>query len=127
MRLHCVDDGVPDVTLHLLRTACAAREVAFVGVDAAAFDFDGARRARRGDALLRPAATFAARRVEQFLHAPGVATFHAREDGLIFPVWHWPLDHARAGIAVPRTIPCATADRDLLRRFADELGGRRSW
>lgn len=123
MRLHCVDDGAPAVTLRLLRIACEARGVEFIRVDAPRFDFDAARRAHAGDALVRPAVSVAARRVEQFLHAPGVATFHARDDGLLFPAWHWPLVHARAGVPVPRTIPCASSDRALLRRFATELGG----
>lgn len=123
MRLYCVDDGVPGETLDLLAAACRARAVEFVSVDARTFDFAASRPLPAGAMLYRPAVSLAAMRVEQFLAADGVATFHPDAEAPFFLPVSAPLLFARAGLPVPRTLPCASADRDLLRRSVAHLGG----
>ena len=122
-RFVCVDDGVPEETTDLLRQACAERGLTYVSVDARTFDFDPARRLAMGDILYRPSVSYAASLVEQFLHAPGVATFYAGPDRIFFAATGWFDLYDRAGLPLPRTVPCATSDRALLRAFADRLGG----
>lgn len=123
MRLYCVDDGVPRETLDLLAVACDARGVAFVPVEARTFDFTSSRPLPAGAMLYRPAVSLAAMRVEQFLAGDGVATFYPDAEAMFFAPVSAPLLFARAGLPVPRTLPCASADRDLLRRSVAHLGG----
>jgi hypothetical protein len=119
----CVNDGVPSETTDLLRKACDERNVAYVEIDAQSFDFDPERQLSPGDLLYRPAVSTAASRVEQFLFAPGVATFYKNDDDMFFDSLSYPLHFQRAGLPVPRTVFCANADRTLLKGFVEQLGG----
>ena len=122
-KFYCVNDGVPAETPRLLREACLQRNVAYIELHAPAFDYDPARRLRRGDLLYCPATSLAARRVEQFLYAEGVATFYADRAGPLFDCVNPTLAYERAGLPIPPTFNCATANRDLLRGFVARLGG----
>lgn len=123
MRFWCVDDKVPPATTTLLRVACEERRIDYELVDAARFDFAAGMRAQPGDLLYRPAVSTVAATVEQYLHAPGVATFHTAPDGVFFPPSNPILIHQRAGLPTPRSVPCISADRGMLRFFVDQLGG----
>ncbi len=123
MRFVCVDDGVPPETPNLLRAACQARDIAFEAVDPRGFVFAEERRLGPGDLLFRPAVSFAAQRVEQFLYAPGVATFYAPPEEIYFATTNPLLVHERSGVPVPRNIPCQTKDREVLRGDVERLGG----
>jgi len=120
-RFVCVDDDVPGETVALLRKACRKRRVEFVHLDARSFDFAPEKRLGPGEMLYRPAVSFIAQRVEQFLWSPGVATFHA--DGPFFEATAPAELFERAGIPVPRSCLCASADPELLRGFVRALGG----
>ncbi|HEX8073088.1 MAG TPA: hypothetical protein VF546_24285 [Pyrinomonadaceae bacterium] len=120
---YCVNDGVPEETTRLLREACARRGVAYTELHAPTFDYDPARRLRPGALLYCPATSQAARRVEQFLYADGVATFYADPAGPLYECVNPPLAFERAGLPVPRTFNCATTNRTLLRGFVARLGG----
>jgi hypothetical protein len=122
-RFCCVNDAVPPETIDLLRQACAARGVAFLEIDAASFDFDPDRQLVAGELLYRPAVSYAAGRVEQFLYSPGVATFYRDADGIFFDPTSAPLLFEHAGLSVPRTLCCWTTDRALLKRFVEHVGG----
>ncbi len=76
--------GVPEESVRLLREACQRRDIAFEVVTAKTFDFDPARRLHAGDLLYTAAVSLAAARAEQFLFAPGVATFYVADDGIYF-------------------------------------------
>jgi len=123
VRLCCVNDDVPPVTVALLRDACVGRGVELVEVHAPGFAFDAATGLEAGDMLYRPAVSLAAIRVEQFLWSPGVATFHADPEGVFFGYTNYHLLMARAGVPVPRAIPAQTTDRALLRAHVEALGG----
>jgi len=120
----CVLDRSTAAVPAALRGACERRGIEYREVEAPNFDFDPAERLPAGDLLYRPATSLAAMRVEQFLFAPGVATFYAGSDDRIFFVGtSQPLAFERAGIRVPKTVYCASRDYDLLDRFAQRVGG----
>lgn len=120
--MYCVDDAVPDETIELLRLSCDERRLDFIEVDAPSFDFDPDHQLGPGDMLFRPATSVAASRVEQFLYADGVATFYAGAMGPFVETSGEPLFFERCGLPVPRTIPCGSSDRDLLRAQVERLG-----
>lgn len=122
-RFVCVDDGVPEETTGLLIQACAARGVEYVAIDPRTFDFDDARRLAPGDMLYRPAVSYLAGLVEQFLHAPGVATLHAGADRIHFAASGSAELYRLAGLPLPPSVPCATSDRDWLRSTVHRFGG----
>lgn len=122
-RFYCVNDTVPLTTINLLQAACAARGIEFVEVDCRMFDFDERRRLMAGDLLYCPATSVAAMRVEQFLYQTGVATFYSEPNDLFMDVVASPLLFQRAGLSVPRTVYCATTNRDLLKKYAETVGG----
>jgi hypothetical protein len=122
-RLVYVDDGVPESGTRFLRTSCEERGVDFVPVDPRGFRFRPESQLDAGDLLYRPAVSLLAQRVEQFLYAPGVATFYAADDGIYFGALNPTLTFQRAGLPVPRTIPALSADKEALADFAGRLGG----
>jgi RimK-like ATP-grasp domain/2OG-Fe(II) oxygenase superfamily len=119
----CVDDGVPEATVRVLREACSSRHVDFEVVDSSAFDFSTAKPLDPGSLLYRPAVSSLAMRVEQALFGPGVATFYAGEDGIYRSVGPDLVMFTRAGIPVPKWFWGATTERARLRRYVDALGG----
>lgn len=119
----CVNDDVPAPTTDLLRRACRKRALRYVEVSPAEFDFDPARRLRAGDLLYRPAVSFAAQRVEQFLYAPGVATFYADPALIYYDCVSSTLVFERAGLRIPATVFCAGNRRAVLRDQVKRLGG----
>lgn len=120
---YCVNDRVPRETTDLLREACERRGIEYVEIDAPSFDYDPARRLPPGAMLYRPAVSVAAIRVEQFLHGPGVATFYPRDEDIFYDCLNQTLVHERAGLPAPRTVPCSTTRRKLLRAYVERLGG----
>lgn len=120
----CVGDrSVPAVTGRLLRAACDARGLPFHAVDARSFDFDDDRQLAAGDILYRSATSVVASRVEQFLWADGVASFHRDRDAVFFDASAATLVFQRAGLVVPRTVPCNPLPRPALQRLVARLGG----
>lgn len=122
-RLVYVDDGAPEAGTRFLRASCDERGVAFVHVEARCFDFHASKRLVAGDLLYRPAVSFVSRRVEQFLHAPGVATFYADPDGVHHTCVNAPWAFQHAGLPIPRTLPAFTSDPTALAGYARRLGG----
>ena len=124
MRFCLVSEAsVPEETVRLLRDACRERGIPFETITAKAFDFDPLLRLQAGDLLYNAAISVAASRVEQFLFAPGVATFHARKDGVFFSVVTQTLLAESAGIPMPKTVYLASGSPALLSRQAERLGG----
>ncbi|MDI1434555.1 2OG-Fe(II) oxygenase [Polyangium sorediatum] len=122
-RFVCVNDGVPEATIRVLREACAARGVVYEEVQAADFDFTAAAPLPPGTLLFRPAVSTAAVRVEQALCGPGVVTFHREPDGVFREIGPDCAVLERRGISVPRWIWGNTTNRGILRRYVDDLGG----
>lgn len=123
MRFACIVDDTPAETVRLLEEACAARRIPFDLVDASTFDYEPSRRLVPGDLLYRPAVSEAARTIELFLYAPGVATFYARPEGIYSDPRIQRLLLERRGVPVPPSIYCNTSDRERLDAYAARLGG----
>lgn len=119
----CVDDGVPEVTVRLLREACEARGVLYRALDARSFRYGPHDRLPPGAMLYRVSGSRAAQHVEEHLVREGVATFHASVDDAIFSCGAPQRQLERAGLVVPRWFPLATTDREVLADFVDRLGG----
>lgn len=122
-RFVCVDDGVPEATIRVLREACVARSVDFEVIDAQKFDFCSAKPLAPGTMLYRPAVSSLATRVEQALFGPGVATFYAANDGIFRSVGPDLIMFERAGIPVAKWFWGTTTDRVRLRKIVDAIGG----
>jgi glutathione synthase/RimK-type ligase-like ATP-grasp enzyme len=122
-RLFCVNDGVPSESISLLRAAARLRDVEYIEIDVRSFDYDPSWQLQPGDMLFRPAVSHAASRVEQFLYREGVATFWAGPLDIHFESSYWQALLSRLGVPMPRTIPCASPSRELLRTFVERLGG----
>lgn len=120
---YCVNDGVPESTTRLLREACATRSVDYQEIHAPLFDYRDERQLEPGDLLYRPAVSFTAIRVEQFLYADGVSTFYRDPEGVYFNPMAASLLFQRAGLDVPLTFYCPTPDRGLLSGYVERLGG----
>jgi hypothetical protein len=124
MRFCLVSEAsVPEETVSLLREACRERGIPVDVVTAKTFDFDPSQRLQAGDMLYRAATSVAAYRVEQFLFAPGVATFYATPNGVFFNVNLQTLLMESAGIPMPKTVYLASSGPVLLRRQVDRVGG----
>ena len=123
MRLHYVDDGVPEISTSIIDQACQAKGVELVIHDASTFVFEPEARAEPGEMLFRPAVSASAMRVEQFLYQPGVATFYRSPRGIY---WNCndPINlFAAAGIPTPRTFYVTHTDRPTLQYYVEQLGG----
>jgi hypothetical protein len=123
MNLFCINDGVPELTVSLLRDACAGRGVSFHEIDAPSFPFDPDAGLAAGDMLYRPAVSAVAARVEQFVWRDGVASFHADPLGPFFGAFAYPLLFRHAGLPTPRTLPVVSGHRERLKAAVAAVGG----
>ena len=124
MRFCLVSEAsVPEETVNLLADACRERGIPFEVVTAKTFDYDPSRRLAAGDLLYTAAASVAASRAEQFLFAPGVATFYSAKDGIFFSVKSQTQLAEFAGIPIPKTVYLGSSNPTLLRRQVDAVGG----
>jgi len=122
-RFYCINAAVPGETVGLLRESCGQRDIEFVEIDAATFDYEPSRRADPGDMLYCAGTTAAASFVEEHLYQQGVATFYSSPDGPLTRKSNALLALQRAGIPIPRWVHVTAGDRGLLRRFVERMGG----
>ena len=92
-------------------------------VDAPSFRYRPEDRLPRGSMLYRPAGSRAAQHVEEFLLREGVASFYPDLDAMFFSCGAPRRQMERAGINVPRAVPVATSDGELLADVVERLGG----
>lgn len=119
----CVDDGVPEETVRLLREACERRGVLFRHIDARSFRYTPEDRLPPRSMLYRPAISAAALHVEEFLLQEDVISLHESPRDALFCCASPQRVMERAGVNVPRTFPVATTDPQLLADFVERLGG----
>jgi hypothetical protein len=124
MRFCLVSEAsLPDETVRLLADACRERAIPFEAVTAQTFDFDPAKRLRAGDMLYNAATSVASTRAEQFLYAPGVATFFTAPDGIFFNVRSQTQLVEFARLPLPATVFLGTSQSALLSRQVERVGG----
>lgn len=123
MALFCIDDGVPEETVGLILRACVERDIEFVRIAAPTFNFEHDERCLPGDLLYRPAVSAHAQRVEQHLISEGVGSFYPTIADAWFVNTNPLLAFARSGVPIPRSIACATLERDRIDRYVERLGG----
>lgn len=123
MKLHLVDDGVPQVTVTSLLRAAQDRSLDVHHHHAPDFEYLPHQKALPGELVYRPATSMAAIHVEQFLLQPGVASFYRHPLGAFQYVGE-PLGmFVQAGLSVPRHFHCHSTDRGLLKQWVERLGG----
>ena len=106
----------------LLESACRQRSTPCVILESTTANRLMLPNLQPGDALYN--ATREGLRLEEELWRPGVATFYTGGTPLgLQDTTRWLAAHSRAGLAQPRTVAHATADRALLARYAEYLGG----
>ncbi len=118
-----INANVPAETVRLLRESCEQRDIEFVEIDAATFDYEPSRRASPGDMLYCAGTSGAAGFVEEHLYQKGVATFYSSADGPLERKANPLLVLQRAGVPVPHWVHVTTGDRCLLRRYVERMGG----
>jgi len=120
-KFYFINANVPPETGRLLRESCEQRDIEFVEIDAASFDYEPGHRASPGDMLYCAGTSAAASFVEEHLYQPGVATFYL--DGPLnrngSPLRVFQL----AGVPVPRWVHVTTSERSLLRHYVERMGG----
>jgi hypothetical protein len=122
-KFYFINANVPEETARLLRESCEQRDIEFVEIDAATFDYEPAHRAGAGDMLYCAGTTAAAGFVEEHLYQPGVATFYSSPDGPLTRKGTAFLVFQRAGVPIPRWVHVTNGDRGLLRRYVERMGG----
>lgn len=122
-KFYFINANVPEETVRLLRESCEQRDIEFVEIDAATFDYEPSRRASPGDMLYCAGTSAAAGFVEEHLYQKGVATFYSSTDGPLTRKANPLLVFQRAGVPVPRWVHVTTGDRGLLRRYVERMGG----
>lgn len=115
--------SVPEETGRLLSQSCEQRGIEFLEVEGRSFDYAPARRLRAGDLLYRGAISTAATRTEQFLYAPGVATFHAGADAFRSATVAPPFLYQQTGVPTPRTVSASSDQVALLTTLVEQVGG----
>lgn len=123
LRFVCVNDTTPEETTRLLREACERRGVEYVEVQPVHFDFRPERQLVPGDLLYRPAVSLFAQRVEQFLYAPGVATFYRDPEGVHYVCNNQPVRLQRVGVPIARSVYATSASHAVLDSQIELLGG----
>jgi hypothetical protein len=101
-KFYFINDKVPEETGQLLRHSCERREIEFVEINAAAFDYEPSHRALPGDMLYCAGTSAAASFVEEHLYQPGVATFYSSPDGPLTRKGTPLVVFQCAGVPIPR-------------------------
>jgi len=122
MKFYCVNDNVPTETIEYLKQSSSQRVIDFIEVNAGAFE-PGTIFVDSKDLLFRPAISWRAVQVEQFLYRKGVSTFYSDTDGPLFTCSNPNLAFVKAGLPIPRYFTCNSFDPGLLRNQVDLLGG----
>jgi hypothetical protein len=126
MRLFALHEGFyagVQQRIELLADACNRENVALVCIDSLAYDYSNIPKLTRNDLLYNFARGSAV--LESLLLNDEVTTFYIKNPQLTTfrSTPDWSIIHQKAGFQAPRTIYHLTADRALLRKYVDYLGG----
>lgn len=125
MKFYClIESPKNDWARDLFQKACMEKSVEYVeiSVNLSKLDFPNLPKLLLGDCLYRVSANNQnAKKAEYSLAESYVSTFYSTPDNIYRPASGLKL--ARTNIPIPKTIPILTHDRDLLKTFAENLGG----
>lgn len=109
--------------IELLKEACESRGVEFYALDSLKCDYSDLPQLGAGDFLYNCARGSQA--LESLLINDQVTTFYIRNPSYVALTSMTTLSivHDKAGLPTPKTIYALTADRNLLRRYVEYLGG----
>lgn len=111
-------------TRELFKKACIERAVEFIEIDTRSnkADIVNCAKPSKGDCLYRVTANSEnAKKLEYSLVKDFVATFYGSPDIIFRP--HASIKLEKSTIPTPKTIPVITSDRDILKSYAEYLGG----
>jgi hypothetical protein len=126
MRLFALHEGFyagVQQRIELLAEACNREDLTFVCIDSLTYDYSRIPKLLRKDLLYNFARGSAV--LESLLLNDEVTTFYIKNPQLTTfrSTPDWSIIHQKAGFQAPRTIYHLTADRSLLRKYVDYLGG----
>ncbi len=111
--------GVDQERCKLLETACVNLKIDFKALNPVEFDFSKPSPVKRGDIVYRVSRGKILRAFENFMIKPGVSTFYKDPEFRVRDPFVLFKDESFS----PKTIFCATKDRDQLKKYVKALGG----
>jgi len=125
MKFYCIIEPKKNQwARELFSQACQDRSIEYLEIDVSVnkVDFVNYPQLLPGDCMYRAVANSKnAKKIEYCLFKNGVATFYDSPDAIFRPASGIKLP--KFDIPIPKTIPVLTSDRDLLKIFAENLGG----
>ncbi len=124
MKFYCIDNlKSPGIAVGYLEKACAELGVEFEKIIVEKFDATKLSRLEAGSCLYRVAVGKLAADIEKFFIDDGVATFYNEKlapHGAILPSY---VALKNSNIPMPKTITTASTNREVLKNYAEHLGG----
>jgi hypothetical protein len=127
MKLYGVHEGLYEgvqARIDSLRSACAELGVEYLDIDSLTFDYSVVPKLGRHDLLY--CLSRGAETLMSLLINDDVTTFYRRNPDLNLitsSTTEWSIVHEKRGLNAPKTIFSLTADRALLKRYVEYLGG----
>lgn len=126
MKLYALHEGLYDglqKRIDLIKEACIKKGVDFICIDSLTFDYTKIPTLTQKDLLFNFAR--GSHTLENLLLNENVTTFYIKNPLLntIRSTTDWSIIHDKLGLQSPKTIYHLTADRTLLKRYVEHLGG----
>lgn len=124
MNFYCITDLESEKEGVFLKEACEKRSINFININAGRnnLDFVNYPRPSRGDCLYRVTSNdLNAKKVEYFLLDQSIASLYNTLD--VTTRQSSALRLPKCGVPTPKTVPVLTNNRNLLKSYADYLGG----
>lgn len=126
MKFYCLHEGFYEgvqLRLEQLKAACEKVNVEFIVLDSLTIDYTNLPTLGKSDLLYNGAR--GSQTLESILLNDEVTTFYIKNPRLnqAFSTTDWSILHDKANLLSPKTIFHITADRQLLKKYVDYLGG----
>ena len=126
MKLYALHEGLFEgiqKRIDLIKEACIKKEIEFICIDSLTFDYTNIPKLTKTDLLFNFAR--GSHTLENLLLNDNVTTFYIKNPqlNLIRSTTDWSIIHDKVGLQSPKTIYNLTADRTLLNKYVEHLGG----
>lgn len=126
MKLYALHEGFYDglqKRIDLLKDACNKKQIEFICIDSLTYDYTNIPTLTKADLLYNFAR--GSHTLENLLLNENVTTFYIKNPQLntIQSTTDWSIIHDKLGLQSPKTIYQLTADRALLKKYVEYLGG----